>query len=168
MRRVPNANKTNCVMGGQHHQRKRILPQHLGGSASISRVRECAGEGDARFAIPWHSSNSDLRWLLPSISSEDLAHAAASVLLAFASVVEVKRTMKALGTATSHQSPTVARTVKVRKYLRLVPRKGREVAHLLEVSISRAEVVERPAAVIWKSASDVAHEISASDLAVLS
>jgi hypothetical protein len=75
--------------------------------------------------------------------------------------------MKVLGTGISHQSLTGARTAWIRKYVRLVTRKDRGVAHLLEVSISRVEVVARLAAVIWKSASDVAHEISASDLAVL-
>jgi hypothetical protein len=80
----------------------------------------------------------------------------------------VKRAMKALGTGISHQSLTGARPAWVRKYVRLVTHKDREGAHLLEVSISRVEVVERPAAVIWKSASVVAHEKSASDLAVLS
>jgi hypothetical protein len=74
----------------RRHQHRR-LPQHLGGSVTVSHLRDRTGEGREAFAIAWHSNNGDLEWLSPAIASEEVADAAPTVLSSFAGAVKVKR-----------------------------------------------------------------------------
>jgi hypothetical protein len=75
----------------RQHQHRRLMPQHLGGAVTVSHVRDRTGEGDEAFVISWHSKNGDLGWLSPSITSEDIADAAATLLSEFTHGVKVKR-----------------------------------------------------------------------------
>ena len=74
----------------RHHQHRQ-LPQYLGGSVTVSHVRDRMGEGDEAFVISWHSKNGDLGWLSPSIASEDIADATATLLSEFTNGVKAKR-----------------------------------------------------------------------------
>ena len=75
----------------RHHQHRRLMPQHLGGSITVSHVRDRTGEGNEAFVISWHAKNGDLGWLSPSIASEDIADATATLLSEFTNGLKVKR-----------------------------------------------------------------------------
>jgi hypothetical protein len=66
------------------------LPQ-LGGSVTVSQVRDRTGEGHEAFAISWHSNSGDLAWLSPKIDSEEAADIAADVLSRFVGGTKVRR-----------------------------------------------------------------------------
>jgi hypothetical protein len=56
----------------------------VGGTVTTTRLPDRTGEGEECYAISWHSSNGDLAWLSPKISSENEAQTAAEVLAGFA------------------------------------------------------------------------------------
>jgi hypothetical protein len=68
-------------MSARRHQSHRV-PQ-LGGSVTISNIRDRSGEGNESFVVAWHSNSGDLRWLSPSIASEETADVAAQILSSF-------------------------------------------------------------------------------------
>jgi hypothetical protein len=71
---------------GRRHQFRRL--PHLGGSVSVSHLRDRAGEGDDAFAISWHSNSGDLCWLSPRIPSQESADIAAEILTSFTGAVK--------------------------------------------------------------------------------
>jgi hypothetical protein len=60
----------------------------VGGSVTMSRVRDRTGEDEEAFAIAWHSNGGDLRWLSPKIHSEEAAETALDILASFASATK--------------------------------------------------------------------------------
>jgi hypothetical protein len=66
---------------GKRHQFRRL--PNLGGSVTVSNIRDRTGEGREAYAISWHSNSGDLQWLSPKIASEDAADIAAQILSDF-------------------------------------------------------------------------------------
>jgi hypothetical protein len=67
-----------------HRQLKRDRAGRLlGGTVTVSNIRDQTGEGDEAFAVTWHSPGGDLCWLSPRIPSQEGADIAATVLSEF-------------------------------------------------------------------------------------
>jgi hypothetical protein len=65
----------------------RRLPQ-LGGSVSVTPIRDRTGDRAETYSISWHSPGGDLRWLSPRIPSQESADVAAQVLSEFTGAVK--------------------------------------------------------------------------------
>jgi hypothetical protein len=66
--------------------RNRHRPRQIGGVVSLTRVRDRMGENEDRFAVSWHTTGGDIRWLSSTMTAEN-ADAAAEVLANFAGAV---------------------------------------------------------------------------------
>lgn len=69
------------MSAGKRHQFRRL--PHLGGSVSVTPLRDRSGEQGEAFSVSWHSPGGDLRWLSPRIASQESADVAATVLSEF-------------------------------------------------------------------------------------
>jgi hypothetical protein len=65
----------------------RRMPR-LGGSVSVTPVRDRTGEQGETYSISWHSPGGSLRWLSPRIPSHESADVAAQVLSEFTGAVK--------------------------------------------------------------------------------
>ena len=61
---------------------------HLGGSVSVTPIRDQTGEQGETYSILWHSPGGNLRWLSPRIWSQESADVAAQVLSDFTGAVK--------------------------------------------------------------------------------
>ena len=66
---------------GKRHQFRRL--PHLGGSVSVTAIRDRSGEQGESYSVSWHSPGGNLRWLSPRIPSHESADVAAQVLCDF-------------------------------------------------------------------------------------
>jgi hypothetical protein len=69
------------VSEGRRHRFRR--PPLIGGSVTVSNIRDRTGGGEEAFAVAWHSPGGDLCWLSPRIPSQESADVAAEVLSDF-------------------------------------------------------------------------------------